>query len=824
MSNYVTALKNVGKQDIGIAGGKGANLGELLQSGIRVPDGFVVTADAYRIFIQQNSINCEQESEKIQEQIRAGKFSKEIQSEIFARYDSMGSNIRVAVRSSATAEDLPEASFAGQQETYLNVMGAEELLTKIKACYASLFGQRAVVYRRNHGFDHADIALAVVVQEMVECECAGVLFTANPTTANKDEILVNASFGLGESVVSGAVTPDSFLLDSNGKIKKKVLGSKETQIIYCEMGTKTISTMKKQKESFSLTKNQLQKLAEQGKRIEKHYKMPMDIEWGICGENVYILQARAITTLKNQLDPVEISSATRPLNRMQKNIVNNVIEHFPRAVYPLDYEVGMILQDIKESLIQEMGITMGTTISIDQNGYSYIPKLHSKLNSNLFHIKRTIKEYQNKEQNLAKGQSAIRKIRNTLDKLSLAAEKIEAEMSAAETMGFMKQLIEVHRQISYTRFRYYIFPGVLFGRKLQKYLKKAGNISEYDLLSGLDYKTLTINQQLQKMAEKIIKEKALCQALQDGREYAWLQENFARQWKMVDEFLGENGWKSDLCCYPYSSVTWNENKEHFLVILNSVMKSVIRNEKKSQTIRKGKYEQIKQGLMEQVPKRKKQKIEEDIAFYRACMVGREETQYLWETGFALLRKWLAHLELLWTNGIRETGDLKFLFQNELWEACKRGYLNKADQQKLQDRKTVRIKVEEAWNKIGLEALKTTGDDLFGESGSAGSVTGTVCIVKDSQDFHKLEKGDILVCHFTDPEWTPLFALASGVVADTGGALSHAAIVAREYKIPAVLGVGTATIDLRDGDIVFVNGDKGVVKKITQPGKVWSYEQ
>lgn len=814
MSNYVIALKIVGKQDIEIVGGKGANLGELLQAGIRVPDGFAVTAEAYRTFIQENEINCELTAGAIQEKIRAGRFSKEIQSEILGMYDSMGTNRRVAVRSSATAEDLPEASFAGQQETYLNVTGAEELLNKIKDCYASMFGQRAVAYRKNHGFNNKDVALAVVVQEMVESESAGVLFTANPMTANKDEMLVNASFGLGESVVSGAVTPDSFLLDSNGKIKKKVLGSKETQIIYCELGTKTISTKKEQQESFSVTENQLQKLAEQGKRIEEHYKMPMDIEWGICGGNVYILQARAITTLKDEGDSVKTPSAARPLNRTQKNIVNSVIEHWPRAVYPLDFEVGMILQDIKESLIQELGITMGTTIAIDQKGYSYISKLHIKLNSNLFHIKRTIKEYQNKEQNLAKGQSAIREIRNTLEKLAFAVEKMDAEMSAAETMEFMKQLIEVHRQISYARFRYYIFPGVLFGRKLQKYLKKAGNISEYDLLSELDYKTLNMNRQMQQMAEKIIKEKALCEALQDGREYAWLQKNFARQWKMVDEFLEENGWKSDLCCYPYSSVSWNENKEHFLVILNSVIKSEISKEKGTQTIQTGRYEQIKQRLMEQVPKRKKKKIEEDIAFYRTCMVGREETQYLWEIGFALLRKLLAYLEILWTDEISETGDLKFLFQNELWEACKRGSLNKTDKQNLEARKTVRVKAEEAWNRLGLEALKTKDGGLLGESGSAGSVTGRVCIVKDSQDFHKLEKGDILVCHFTDPEWTPLFALASGVVADTGGALSHAAIVAREYKIPAVLGVGTATIDLRDGDIVFVNGDKGVVKKIT----------
>ncbi len=822
MNHYVTNLKNVGKEDINTVGGKGANLGELLQLGMQVPEGFVVTVETYRAFIMENRINCESTAESVQKQIRAGKFSDQIRAEIVAKYNSMGANRKVAVRSSATAEDLPEASFAGQQETYLNVVGGVELLKKIKECYASLYSQRAVAYRKRNGFDHADVALAVVIQEMVESERAGVLFTANPMTGNNEEMLINASFGLGESVVSGTVTPDSFLVDLTGTIKKKVLGTKETQIIYSETGTKTITTKKEQRESFSLTVNQIQELVQQGKIIKEHFQMPMDIEWGILGINVYILQARAITTLSGQNEALTMPSKDSSLSRTQKKIVNGLIEHWPRACYPLDFEVGMILQDVKDVLFQELGITMGTIVWMDQMGYSHIPKFHVRPNLHIFSIFSNLKKYADNDTNLKKGEYTIAKARKSLEEIEeLVTRNAEkgSLFGTADTMGLMKKLIEVQKQISYARFRYYIFPGVLLGRKLQRYLNKAGNISEYDLLSELDYKTLTINRQMQQIAEWIIKDKALLGAMQNGKEYVWLQQNFTKQWKTVDAFLEQNGWKSDLCCYPYSSVSWNENKDHFLVILNCVIKSELSKEGERSAIQEGKYEQIKKLLLNQVPEKKKQKVEKDIAFYRSCMVGREETQYLWETVFALLRKLLEHLEFLWKDEIKEKGDLRFLFQDELWEACKRGYLSKEEKQNLEERKRERRRAEQAWNRLGLEALSKTGDDLLGESGSAGSVRGRVCLVKDSQDFHKLEKGDILVCHFTDPEWTPLFALASGVVADTGGALSHAAIVAREYKIPAVLGVGRGTLELKDGDIVFVNGDKGVVKKISRAGEV-----
>lgn len=227
--NTVLDFQEIKKEDVMTAGGKGANLGEMTAAGIAVPGGFVVTADAYKAFIKENHLEemfrkelteagkdeakLLDAAKKFRHAISEGKLPEEVEKAVREKYAQLGEQARVAVRSSATAEDLPDASFAGQQETYLNVRGAEAVLTQIRNCYASLWGNRAVCYRSNQGYDQLSVALAVVIQKMVESEKAGVLFTVNPINRNPDEMQINASYGLGESVVSGKVTADSYLCD-----------------------------------------------------------------------------------------------------------------------------------------------------------------------------------------------------------------------------------------------------------------------------------------------------------------------------------------------------------------------------------------------------------------------------------------------------------------------------------------------------------------------------------------------------------------------------------------------------------------------------------
>lgn len=244
----ILGFNEIGKEDVIKAGGKGANLGEMVSAGINVPKGFVITADAYKEFLRINSLNELLKDEltkagkdhtkllkaagKFRKMIKMGRLPENTVNEVKSAYQNLGDNILVAVRSSATAEDLSEASFAGQQESYLNIRGIDDVLDKIRDCYASLWGNRAVIYRANQNYNQLFVEIAVVIQEMVESEKAGVLFTLNPINNNTDEMQINSSYGLGESVVSGRVNADSYIVDKFGNIKYINIGSKSLSLKY----------------------------------------------------------------------------------------------------------------------------------------------------------------------------------------------------------------------------------------------------------------------------------------------------------------------------------------------------------------------------------------------------------------------------------------------------------------------------------------------------------------------------------------------------------------------------------------------------------------
>ncbi len=317
----VVWLDEISNKDVNIAGGKGASLGEMWNAGLPVPPAFVVTAEAYRYFIKEtkldekirgvlkdidvnNTDDLEERSKKVRELITNAKMPKDLELSIIESYNKLceisgGKEIFVAVRSSATAEDLPDASFAGQQDTYLNIKGANNVVNAVQRCFASLFTSRAVFYREQKGFDHFKVALATVVQKMVNAEKAGVLFTVNPMSENYDEMVIEGAWGLGEGVVSGMVSPDNYVIDkTNLSIKSMYIAKKEIMFIRTENGeTKKIPVPDDLKEKRVLSDEELKKLAEKGILIENHYKKPMDIEWAIEGGEVYMLQARPITTL-----------------------------------------------------------------------------------------------------------------------------------------------------------------------------------------------------------------------------------------------------------------------------------------------------------------------------------------------------------------------------------------------------------------------------------------------------------------------------------------------------------------------------------------------
>lgn len=346
---YIKWFEEVGKGDVELVGGKGANLGELTNNGVNVPPGFSVTAEAYREFLAENNLEdkiknllegldtedaseLQQLSREIRGLMAEGEMPESIRTEILEAYEMLKEKgvktEKVAVRSSATAEDLPDASFAGQQDTYLNISGPNELLYHVKKCWASLWTARAIYYRQDQGFVQTDVALSVVVQQMVSGNKAGVIFTVDPTTGKKDHLLINSSWGLGEAVVSGLVTPDDYLIDkNNGKVIEKNLGKKIKMIVEkgdSGVGTEVVKTASYLGEDAvtgsSLNESEIDKLYQQALRIEEIYDAPQDIEWAIAGEDseVYLLQSRPITTLDLEEDDeviVDSASELQPLVR-----------------------------------------------------------------------------------------------------------------------------------------------------------------------------------------------------------------------------------------------------------------------------------------------------------------------------------------------------------------------------------------------------------------------------------------------------------------------------------------------------------------------------
>ena len=328
---YIKWFDEISKQDVSIVGGKGANLGELTHLNLPVPPGFCISSRAYEEFIEfaklnefvkslMSTVDVEDvdslfdASEAIQNRIIESEFFEQLEQEIISAYRKFSSNLgiinpRVAVRSSATAEDLPDASFAGQQETYLHISGEKELLVHIKKCFASLWTSRAIYYREKQKYNHFDVALSVVIQKMVNSEKSGVMFTANPISLNKNEMMINASYGLGEAVVSGMVTPDEYIIDKRThEKKKKNIASKNFMVVEKKdhVGTEKVNIEDYLGNEFvekeCLSKDEIRTLIERGIKVEKLYGSPQDTEWAFDKDTkeFYFLQSRPITTLKDE--------------------------------------------------------------------------------------------------------------------------------------------------------------------------------------------------------------------------------------------------------------------------------------------------------------------------------------------------------------------------------------------------------------------------------------------------------------------------------------------------------------------------------------------
>src|ERR1035437_5028514 len=325
MPKFVAWFSEIHKNDVALVGGKGANLGEMTNAGFPVPNGFVVTSHAYYEFIKENKLDIkikhllssakfdnstalDKLSKQVKKLVTDGKLSDELIKQIVTAYNKLGGALEyplVAVRSSATAEDLANASFAGQQETYLNVKGDAVLLEKIKQGWASLFDARAIFYRHQQHYDHILVGIALVVQKMVESTQSGIMFTIDPVTNDKSKIVIESIYGLGELIVQGEENPDHYEVSkSDFSIMSKKFSLQNKKMVKAGVDNKIVKLSKSEGSKQKISDAQIGTLAHLGEKLEKHYYFPQDIEWAIEGSNVFIVQTRSVTTTHTTNDVV----------------------------------------------------------------------------------------------------------------------------------------------------------------------------------------------------------------------------------------------------------------------------------------------------------------------------------------------------------------------------------------------------------------------------------------------------------------------------------------------------------------------------------------
>lgn len=832
-AEFVVPFDRLTQADIEQAGGKAANLGELIGAGFPVPSGFAVTTKAYDCFVTANGLHDiiaqtlrEQPGNgaAIRSAFEAAPIPPEVEQSILAAYRQLGQG-PVAVRSSATAEDLPQAASAGQQDTFLNIAGAEALLNAVRLCWASLWTDRAIVYRERQGIDQTTVKLAVAVQRMVAADAAGVMFTANPVTGAREEIVINASPGLGEAVVSGLVTPDSFVLRKRRwgwRVVAQQAGRREVIIRPRPGGGTEQVEGSGAAAGPALPSRSLRQLACLGVAIQHHFGAPQDVEWAWAGGKLFILQARPMTALPDPLPKV---------NRLQRLQAGNFGEMMRVRPYPLDMDTWLVAAGgAIEPLVELMGFSwsLGRMFEVEDGvvvGFNLTlprPTWRALLApARLFSLA--------SRYNPADWQSDPLLAEALTRTRSLEAPD-PRDRSWHQLLATVRAAMEIPRLAGELRRRY--FPRAAFAAlRLRLLLSLLGHADQLGtLLSGAANKTAEANRVLEYLAGLVRADAELARivAAHEPQElWAALEEQPSGR-AFLDEvraFLDEYGHRETMLSTALSP-SWRDAPEVVLGIVKgfAAHPPPPRTDAPAwQTAR----DKVSQHPLLRIA-RLRSAFLATLAEARLLLQIREDTHFYATLSLPLLRRILLELGTrLAAVGIGDVAeDVFHLTLDELERVDGRlpppANFTAALRNAIARRKAARTRLEGTplIDPRLFPQSTPTGDELLrGMPGSPGVAEGPARIVRDGSEFSKLLPGDVLIAPYTNPSWTPLFQRAIAVVVDSGSVASHAAIVAREYGIPAVMSTVTGTHTLHDGDLVRVDGSKGVVYRVDPtPGK------
>lgn len=870
------------------AGGKGTNLARLTRAGFAVPRGFIIPTDAYREFVNFNrwlstiqsgveNLSAEDASalERASAQIRvafsAGKMPEEIESAIRTAYADFEDK-PVAVRSSATAEDLPDLSFAGQQDTYLNVVSMEQLLTAVINCWSSLWTARAIGYRIRNHLKHEDAALAVIVQEMIQSEASGVLFTANPLSGLRSEAVIDATLGLGEALVSGQVEPDHYVVNVlNNQIVSKTLGAKKISTRGKPGGG--VEMIEEDAEARqALSDEDILNVATVGQQIQKEYDFPQDIEWALAEDKLYILQSRAITSLfpvpEVSLDPLIVwfsFGAVQGLVGPMTPIGIDVGRHlFAGAGKMFGAQIKANEENVLVPAAERLWIRISDVVRhpvgnrIIGGALGFIEPSAGKILKSL-----------SADPRLGAGTGKMKfgtvrrmagfaiPVLGRFAKNMLRPEKARAEFDALiesylaatqiatgtdrfgrlmNVVTFMRERISSVFQFILPRFIPIFTPGVASLNLLNEItgddralVLEVTRALPQNVTTEMDLALWKTATEIRADAEAANEFRSLDAPTLARRYLSGTLPSTAQT--VIARFMEKYGMRGT-GEIDFGQPRWREDPAPIMHTLQSYLNI---NEASAPDALFAKGQQAASNAVENIAaKARKQSggwLKEKMARgaarrVRLLMGARESPKFFAIRTMGIARKALLEVgeEFAQAGTIERAEDLVFLKLDELevlakneprdWKALI-AERRETYERELRRRQVPRILVSDGRAFYeGLGSETDTADVITGSPVSPGVAEGNVHIIFDPSGA-QLAPGEILVCPGTDPAWTPLFMAAGGLITEVGGMMTHGSVVAREYGIPAVVGVHQATTRLKNGQRIRIDGTAGKIVVLEQ---------
>ena len=854
---FIKHFSEIDDADLPCVGGKGLNLGKLTRVGFPVPNGFCVTTDAYRLSVQRLS-------EQNAGSIKDIELSPKLIAEIHTALEKLQTPT-FAVRSSATAEDLAEASFAGQQDTFLNVT-PDELSDALKACWASLWSERAIAYRQTQKIADEGLAIAVVIQEMCEADVSGVLFTVAPF--NENASIIESNWGLGESVVSGAITPDSFQVSrETDEILERNVATK------CEMVTVAgVSEVPStQQDVPSLTDAQLRELTRLGMQVETHYGQPMDIEWALTDGQFVLLQSRYITTPRKSITHREQELAPTGLNETVEKVRqeeirtlearaevdgtvwchHNLAEVLP-APLPMTWEImkkfmsdagglGKAYRDlgfypservnnegILDLICGRIYVNLNREAELHFDGFPFAHDFNA--------LKQNPQEamYAQAETDITRSNASFwLKLPLHIIRMSRAEMRLRkyrssfAQLLTEEVFPAFQEEVEAERDISYSD-----LTDVELVTKFEEWRAKtldnfAPKALTATLLAGFSL------QRLEAAVQKCFSEtetKILVNRLISGISGNLTVETNGKLWEVatgdmtLTDFLKDYGHRA-VGEFELAQPRWREDTTYIEQIIASFQHSGLQTPPTESSF------PTDEGAKQQIAQREsaekelathlenktglRKQIESELDFTSTYMPFRETAKFYLMLGYEQIRRSLLELDRRY----QLDGGIFYLVPNELRQLINGEALSDAiTTRKMRRELVLQIEVpdvifSDSLDQIGTSTSIDAVDTYTGVGVSAGVATGAARVLLTPSDVCPSDRDYILVCPSTDPAWTPLFLHAAGLVMERGGVLSHGAVVAREYGVPAVANIPNATRRIANGQMLRVDGNQGTVSLI-----------